>query len=86
MLGKQQLLSEIRRVLVLHIQHLFIHLLRRHTAAEHPKGCEVAAVPRVGGTHHVLGVEHLLRQLRHLGSATSQARKGRPETSKPWTP
>merc|ERR1719498_183890 len=30
---------------------------------------EVAAVAGVGGGHHVLGVEHLLRQLRHREGA-----------------
>ncbi|GET93853.1 beta tubulin [Leishmania tarentolae] len=57
-------LDEVAGVLVLHVQHLLVHLLGRHAAAEQRGRREVAAVARVGGLHHVLGVEHLLRQLR----------------------
>mmetsp|Transcript_11881 Transcript_11881/g.30750 ORF Transcript_11881/g.30750 Transcript_11881/m.30750 type:complete len:467 (-) Transcript_11881:15-1415(-) len=58
-------LDEVRRVLVLHVEHLLVDLLGRHAAAEERARREVAAVARVGGGHHVLGVEHLLRELRH---------------------
>mmetsp|Transcript_13162 Transcript_13162/g.15107 ORF Transcript_13162/g.15107 Transcript_13162/m.15107 type:complete len:486 (+) Transcript_13162:172-1629(+) len=58
-------LHEVRRVLVLHVEHLLVDLLRRHAAAEQRGRRQVAAVARVGGLHHVLRVEHLLRQLRH---------------------
>ena len=54
-----------RAVLVLHVEHLLIDLLRRHAATEEPARREVAAVARVRGAHHVLRVEHLLRELRH---------------------
>merc|ERR1719238_2380315 len=40
-----------------------INLLGGHAATEHTGGSEVAAVTGIGGTHHVLGVEHLLGQL-----------------------
>merc|ERR1719253_942218 len=58
-------LAEVRRVLVLHVQHLLVHLLRGHAAAEEASGSEVAAMAGIGSTHHVLGIEHLLSQLRH---------------------
>nr|GMD97490.1 betatubulin [Ipomoea batatas] len=66
---------EVGRVLVLHIDHLFVHLFGAHFAPEHGGSGEVAAVARVGGAHHVLGVPHLLGQFRDrerdvlLGSA-----------------
>jgi len=44
---------------------LFVDFLRGHPAAEKSSRSEVAAVARIRRTHHVLGVEHLLRELRH---------------------
>ena len=58
-------LDEVRGVLVLHVQHLLVDLFGAHPAAEHGAGSEVAAVARVRGAHHVLGVEHLLGELGH---------------------
>ena len=43
-------LDEVRAVLVLHVQHLFINLLRRHAATEETSRRQVAAMTRVGGT------------------------------------
>ena len=45
------------------------HLLGGHAATEEGRGCEIAAVARVGGAHHVLGIPHLLCQLGHGQSA-----------------
>ena len=56
-------LHEVATVLVLDVEHLLVHLLHGHPAAEHGGHGEVAAVPGVAGRHHVLGVEHLLGQL-----------------------
>merc|ERR1719217_178455 len=58
-------LHEVRGVLVLHVQHLLVNLLRGHTPTEESGGRKVAPVPRVRGAHHVLRIKHLLRQLRH---------------------
>merc|ERR1711934_1213524 len=58
-------LDEVRRVLVDHVEHLLVDLLGGHAAAVHDGAREVAAVARVGGAHHVLGVEALLRELGH---------------------
>jgi len=73
--------DEVRRVLVLNVEHLLIDLLGGHAATEHGGGGEVAAVAGVGGAHHVLGVEHLLSQLGNgegtvlLGTTRSQGGK-----------
>merc|ERR1712188_157113 len=58
-------LNEVGRVLHLHVQHLFIDFLGGHATTEQSGGGQVAAVTRVGGAHHVLGVEHLLSQFRN---------------------
>merc|ERR1712071_479929 len=50
-------------VLVLDVQQLLVNLLHGHAATEDGGNGEVAAVTRVAGRHHVLGVEHLLGQL-----------------------
>ena len=56
---------EVARVLVLDVQHLLVHFLHGHPAAEDGGNSEVTTMPGVAGSHHVLGVEHLLRQLWH---------------------
>jgi hypothetical protein len=62
-------LHEVGGVLVLHVQHLLVHLLGAHLAAEHGGRRQVPAVARVRGAHHVLGVPHLLGKLRHRQGA-----------------
>merc|ERR1740138_1509099 len=61
-------LHKVRRVFVLDIQHLLINFFGGHAASEEGCGRQVATVPGVCRTHHVLGVKHLLRQLRHCES------------------
>ena len=58
-------LNEVAAVLVLDVQHLLVHLLHGHPAAEDRGHGEVPAVSGVAGGHHVLGVEHLLGELGH---------------------
>ena len=56
-------LNEVRRVLVLDVEHLLIHLLGGHSSSEESGSGEVSSVSWVGGAHHVLGIEHLLGEL-----------------------
>jgi hypothetical protein len=56
-------LNEVRRVLVLDVEHLFVDLFGGHSASEHGGGGEVAAVSGIWGAHHVLGIEHLRGEL-----------------------
>ena len=58
-------LHEVRAVLVLDTLNLLVHLLHGHASAEHGSSGEVPAVARIGGGHHVLGIEHLLGNVRH---------------------
>jgi len=55
--------DEIRGVLVLDIEHLFVNLFGGHSTSEHGGGGEISSVSGVGGAHHVLSIEHLLGQL-----------------------
>ena len=55
--------NEVAAVLVLYVQHLFVDFLHGHTSTEHGGDGEVSTVTRIAGSHHVLGVEHLLGEL-----------------------
>jgi len=55
--------NEVRRVLVLDVQHLLVDFLGGHSSSEEGGGGKVTAVSGVSGAHHVLGVEHLLGEL-----------------------
>jgi len=54
---------EVGGALVLDVQHLLINVLGSDVAAEHGRGGQVAALARIAGSHHVLGVEHLRSKL-----------------------
>ena len=51
--------NEVRRVLVLNIQHLLIDFLHGHASTEDGGDGQVTTVARVAGSHHVLSIEHL---------------------------
>merc|ERR1711937_491682 len=55
---------EVRRILVLHIQHLFIYFLCGHPPTEQGTSSEVTSMPGVSCAHHILSVKHLLRKFR----------------------
>merc|ERR1712094_50911 len=74
---------KVGRVLVLHVQHLLVNFLGRHTSTEQSSSSQVASVTRISGAHHVLSVKHLLSQLRNSQSTVllRTTRSQRSETS-----
>ena len=57
--------DEVRVVLALNVAHLVLHFLHANLASEDGAASQVSAVSEIGSCHHVLGVEHLLGELRH---------------------
>merc|ERR1719235_606118 len=83
-------LDKVRRVLVLHVEHLFINFLSGHPPAKQGCRSQVTAMTWISRAHHVFGVEHLLRELWHceravlLGAAGRQRRKANHEEVQAW--
>ena len=75
-------------VLVLDIEHLFIDLLHGHAATEHGCHGQVTSMPWITGSHHVLGIEHLLSEFWYcqgtvlLRSSAGERSKSRHEEMK----
>ena len=61
--------NEVRGVLILDVEHLFVNFLGGHATTEESGGGEVTAVAGIGSAHHVLGVEHLLSEFGNGESA-----------------
>jgi len=53
----------VARVLSLNTPHLFFNLLHADFPTENGCNSQVPALSRIGGSHHVLGIKHLLSQL-----------------------
>merc|ERR1712195_336071 len=49
---------------LLDVEHLLVNFFGGHSSSEHGGGSEVSSVSWVGSAHHVLGIEHLLGELR----------------------
>jgi hypothetical protein len=62
-------LDEVGSIPRLNVQHLFVDLLRRHSATEVGQNCEVHSSARITGWHHIFVIEQLLGQLRNRQSA-----------------
>lgn len=62
-------LNKVGRVLVLDVAHLVLNLLHGDLSAEVSGAGQVTTIAEVRGSHHVLGVEHLLGELRNGDSA-----------------
>jgi hypothetical protein len=58
-------LNKVGRVLVLDVAHLVLNLLHGNLTTEVGGAGQVTTIAEVGGSHHVLGVEHLLGELGH---------------------
>ena len=80
--------DEVRAVLVLNVQHLFVNLFHGHASTEHGRNGQVSTMTWVTSGHHVLGIEHLLSKFRNgqgtvlLAASAGQRSKARHEEVK----
>merc|ERR1719370_2459376 len=81
--------DKVAAILILDVEHLLIHLLHGHPTPEHGSHGEIPAMSRVTGSHHVLGVEHLLGQLGDSQSpvllCTTGSEGSKPGGMKKWS-
>jgi len=80
--------NKVRAILVLDVEHLLIDLLHGHAATEDCGHGQVPSMSGIAGSHHVLGIEHLLSKLGHgqspvlLASPGGEGSKARDEEVK----
>ena len=67
--------NEVGGVLVLHGHHLVIDLAHAHASTEHGSDSEVTTVTGAARGHHVLGIEHLERELCSVSNSNRKNEK-----------
>ena len=60
-------LDEVSGVLVMDVEYLLIYLHSAIVATEDARDGKVAAMPGISGAHHIIGIVHLLNELRISG-------------------
>lgn len=61
--------DEVAAVLVLDIEHLFVHFFHRHSPSKDSCDCQVTTMTRIARCHHIFCVEHLLREFWYRESS-----------------
>jgi len=57
--------DEVAGIFVLEIEEVVINLLSRNLSSKHSASCQIFPASRIASRHHIVRVEHLLRELCH---------------------